>query len=325
MRAAQITRYGTPEVVRIVDLPKPSPGPKEVLIRVATTSITAGDWRIRAGNPFLIRLFFGLFKPKQHILGSEFAGIIEAVGEDVTDWQAGMRVCGITDLTFGAHAEYVVQPTSGTLVEIPQNIATESAAVLGFGGLTALHFLRDFDNVNTGEQVLIIGAGGSVGSAAVQLAKHYGAEVTAMASGSRQASVNKLGITTFIDYTTTDLGEINQRFDLIFDAAGKISFSRCRSLLKPQGRYLTAGMQPLLPLYNAWARLCRDGRRGRSGYSKHDSKSDDLRFLMDLLVSNKLQPLIEQRYQFDDIRAAYALAESGHKPGNITLQISKIP
>ena len=270
----------------------------------------------------MVRLFFGIRKPKHQILGSEFAGTIEAVGTDVTDWKPGMRVCGATDLKFGAHAEYLIQPVTGTLVEIPDGIATESAAVLAFGGLTALHFLRDFDHVNPGEQVLIIGAGGSVGSAAVQLAQYYGAQVTAMASGARQAAVSALGVDDFIDYTKTNLSEITQRFDLIFDAAGKVPFSRCRNLLKQDGRYLTAGMQPLLPLRNLWNRLRGDQRRGRSGYSQHDGKSSDLKFLIELLADGKLQPLIEQRYQLNDIQAAHALAESGHKPGNIALQIS---
>ena len=322
MRAAQFTKYGPPEVVNIVDLPKPTPGPGEVLIRVATTSITAADWRLRAANPFMIRLFFGLRKPKFNILGSEFAGTIEATGAGVTTLQPGMRVCGVTDLTFGAHAEYVVQPSTGTIAEIPDGVEMESAAVLAFGGLTALHFLRDFDQVRPGERVLIIGAGGSVGSAAVQLANHYGAQVSAMASGARQSAISKLGIDTFFDYTKTDFSEIHQRFDLIFDASGKIPFSRCRKLLKPEGRYLTAGMQPLLPVYNLWNRLRGDRRRGRSGYSKHDGKSNDLRFLIELLAAGKFQPIIEKRFQFDDIQTAHALAESEHKPGNLTLHMS---
>jgi NADPH:quinone reductase-like Zn-dependent oxidoreductase len=320
MKAAVVARYGTAKAVRIVELNKPQPKEDEVLIRVHAATISAADWRMRSasvprGFGLLIRLFLGFRGPRRPVLGTELAGVVEQVGARVDRFRPGDRVFAFPGLRMGAHAEYVVMPQQGNVLHIPSTLSLNEAAAICFGGLTALYFLRDKAQLQAGEKVLIVGAAGSVGSAAVELAKHFGAEVTGVCSASNLEFVKSLGADHVIDYTTQDFTENGRHYDVIMDCVGTAPFERCRGSLAPGGRLLlvvgTLGqlLGSMLPR--------AQGLRVFGGGGPE--RVEDMATLAQLCERGAFRPRVEATFPFEDIARAHALVESQHKRGNAVL------
>lgn len=298
MKAVVYEKYGTPDVLELRDIEKPIPRAHEVLIKVYATTVTAGDWRMRKADPFLARLFNGLFKPKRvNILGFELAGIIEEVGKEVNSFKKGDSVFASCGFTFGAYAQYKCLPVNDLIALKPFNMTYEEAATVPIGGLTALRFLKKA-GVQPGQNVLIYGASGSVGTFAVQLSKYFGATVTAVCSTANINLVKSLGADEVVDYTKEDFTNIETQFDIIFDAVGKTSKAACKNLLKPTGKFISV-----------------------KGSAKENST--DLLFLKELIESEKLKTVIDRTYTLEEIREAHAYVEQFHKKGNVVITIAE--
>ncbi len=324
MKAIVYTEYGPPDVLQLREVDKPVPRDNEVLIRVYATSVTTGDCNARnavfvpAGFGLLQRLVFGLRTPKRPILGVELAGEIAAIGQNVTQFRPGAQVFGLDGVRLGAYAEYKCMPEAGGLALKPANLTYEEAAVLPNGALTALTFLRDKGNIQRGQKVLIYGASGSVGSAAVQLAKYYEAEVTGVCSTSNLDMVTSLGADRIIDYTQEDFTKGDETYDLIFDTVGKTSFSGCKNSLQPTGRYLAgAGGLPELGQM-VWTSLV-GGRKVFMGPSSE--RQEDLVFLKELAEAGKLKPVIDRCYPLEQTAEAHRYVDQGHKKGNVVITV----
>lgn len=296
MKAVIYKKYGTPDVLELTDIPKPSPRKDEVLIKVHATTVTAGDWRLRKADPFLARIFNGLFKPKRvNILGFELAGVVEEVGENVTSLKKGDAVFASCGLRFGGYAEYACLPENMLIALKPSNLSFEEAAAIPIGGLTALRLLRQA-GIKPGDQVLIYGASGSVGTFAVQIARAFGAEVTAVCGTSNVDMVYQLGANQVIDYKKDDYTVTERRFNIILDAVGKTSKSASKHLLKPGGTYVSVTGSP-------------------------KTAPDDLIVLKELIEAGKLVPVIDRTYTLEQIREAHAYVESFRKKGNVVITV----
>lgn len=316
MRAAVYTKYGSPEVVSIEEVPKPVPGVRDLLVKLAASSVTSADARMRAFNmpkPFAIpgRLMIGIFGPRKNVLGVEFAGTVEAVGTAVTKFRLGDRVFGIN--VFGCHAEYKLVREDKCVAPIPEGLSFEDAAGVPFGGVTALDFFNRA-RIQPGQKVLINGASGCVGVYAVQLARYFGAEVTGVCSSGNAGLVRSLGADRVIDYTTTDFTDEKTAYDLIMDTVGNASFARCEPVLAPTGALLT-----VLGVPRDLFRRPKDGRRVIGGTSAE--RPEDLHLLADLLAAGTIKAVIDRVYQLDEIRVAYAYVDSGRKRGAVVLSI----
>ena len=316
MKAAIYTSYGEPEVVNLVEVPKPTPQDHEIVVKVNAATVTSGDWRMRAGVPFAIRIYNGLFKLKRTVLGHEFSGVVDRVGAQVTQFKVGDPVFGTTGEGAGAHAEFVAVPANGIVALKPDAIPDEKAAALPVGALTALYFLRQAD-VKKGQNVLIYGASGSVGTYAVQLAKHFGAEVTAVCSGSNVEWVRSLGADQVIDYHKDDFTQQKDAYDVVFDAVGKASFGKSRNALKPGGVFLTVAMDLKLMFQSIVTSITKRYKL-ISAVSK--PTLDDFLVIIDLAEQGSLAPVIDRTYQLSEIRQAHRHAETGHKKGNLVLR-----
>lgn len=296
MKAVVYEKYGSPDVLEIRDIPRPVPKDNEVLIKVTATTVTAGDWRLRKADPFLARIFNGLFKPTRvKVLGFELAGVIEAVGKKVTAFKPGDEVFAHCGLRFGGYAEYACLPANELMSLKPSNITFEEAAAVPIGGLTAYRFLQQA-GVKKGDQVLIYGASGSVGTYAVQIARAMGAEVTAVCGTDNIEMVTQLGAQHTIDYKKTDFTFIDQKFDIIFDAVGKTSKSACKSILMPGGKYLTVKRNP-------------------------KSSPDDLQRLTQWITAGSIKPVMDRTYTLEQIREAHTYVESFRKKGNVVVRV----
>lgn len=319
MRAAVYKKYGPPDVVSIEDVPRPVPGARDVLVRLAASSVTSGDARMRAFNlpkPFAIpgRLVLGIFGPRKQVLGVEFAGTVEAVGRAVTRFRPGDRVFGID--VFGCHAEYKLVRDNECIAMMPETLSFEAAAGVPFGGVTALDFLNRA-RIQPGQKVLINGASGCVGAYAVQLAKYFGAQVTGVCSAGNAGLVRSLGADRVIDYATTDFAKEPMAYDLVMDTVGNAPFARCEPVLAPAGALLA-----VLGVPEDMFRRPRDGRRIVGGTSAE--RPEDLRLLADLLAAGTIRAVVDRVYPLDKIRDAYTYVDSNRKRGAVVLAIQNL-
>jgi NADPH:quinone reductase-like Zn-dependent oxidoreductase len=307
-------------VVRIAEAEKPAPKDNQVLVRVHATTVNRTDCGLRAAKPFIYRFLLGLSKPRVTVLGTEFAGEIEAVGGGVTSFQAGDRVFGFNGSSFGAHAEYLVTPVDGLLATVPAKLTYEEVAPSTEGAHYALSGIRRAE-IRRGHDVLVYGATGAIGSAAVQLLRSLGAKVTAVCDTDNVELVKGLGADRVVDYTTEDFTSDEQTYDLVMDAVGKSSFGRCRRLLKPRGIYLSSdlgpkGQNPILALVTPL-------RRGKRVMFPLPLRPDQeiAHYLKGLLESGALRPVIDRRYPLDQIVEAYRYVETGRKIGNVVITV----
>jgi NADPH:quinone reductase-like Zn-dependent oxidoreductase len=319
MKAIVCTKYGPPDVLQLKEVEKPTPKDNEVLIRVHATTVTSGDVWIRSSTFswwFFIpgRIMYGIRKPKKTIPGNELAGEIESVGKDVKLFKKDDQVFGIYWGTSfgGAYAEYICLPEDGVAIK-PTNLTYEEAATVPIGGLTAVHLLRK-GNVQSGQQVLIFGASGSVGTYAVQLAKHFGAEVTGVCSTANIEMVKSLGAYKVIDYTKEDFTKSGKTYDIIFDAVRKTSFLRCKSSLKKKGTYITVDW----PLMTALWTSIVSSKKVVFGIAK---RIENLAFLRELIEAGKLRSVIDRRYPLAQAAEAHRYVETGHKKGNVVITV----
>ena len=327
MKAAVITRYGSPDVVQIREVERPSPKDNEALVRVRASTVSAADWRIRKADPFVVRLFAGLLRPvKIQIGGMELAGTVESVGQAVTRFAAGDEVFGGTLFKLGTHAEYVCVPET-QLAAKPVNLPLEDAAAVFFGGMTVLGFLAHA-KIQPGDRVLVYGASGSVGVFAVQVAKYFGAHVTAVCSTANLDLVKSLGADEVVDYTKEDFSKAGRVYDMIFDTVGKSGYWRSLRSLKRRGYYiLVAGLgldwfvvSVLGGLVGGmWASVT--GAAKVVGTPKRGETTERLLFLKELIEAGKLKTVIERRYPLEKIAEGHRHAEAGHKKGHVLIVI----
>ncbi|MDO6848203.1 NAD(P)-dependent alcohol dehydrogenase [Priestia megaterium] len=304
MKAMVCTKYGKPDVLQLEEVEKPIPKENEILIKIHATTVTSGDCRVRSFNsPLLLwlpmRIVLGLRKPRKSILGVELAGEVEEVGKNVTRFKKGDQLFAMTGMKFGGYAEYICLPEKGTIAVKPENVTHEEAASISFGGTTALHFFRK-GNIQAGQKVLIYGASGAVGTAAVQLASYYGAEVTGVCSNKNSELVKSLGANHVIDYKNEDFTKREERYDLIFDAVGKITKNQCKEALALNGRFVSVEGQGIAKV-----------------------QTEDLLFLKKLMEEGQIKSVIDRRYSLEQIPAAHEYVETGRKIGNVVVVLKE--
>lgn len=315
MKAAVRRSYGEPSVVRIEEVPVPTPGAKQVLVRVHATAVTAADARIRGANfprgyGLIARMLFGLRRPRQPILGGVASGVVEAVGSRVEGFEVGDVVCGTTGLGLGCHAELAVLPAR-KLVHKPAAVSHEQAAGVLFGGVTALHFLREVAHVQPGQTVLVNGASGAVGTNAVQLAKHFGAEVTAVASATNATLLKELGADHVVDYALTPVATLAEKFDVVLDNVGNIGIPAGKRMLTPDGVMLLV-VGDLSEALRA---------RGNVKGGPSPERAESFTTLLDLIAAGSLTVVNQEVVDLEDIAHAHAVVDSGRKVGNIVVKL----
>ncbi|RAP77298.1 NAD(P)-dependent alcohol dehydrogenase [Paenibacillus montanisoli] len=303
MKAIVCTSYGLPDVLQLAEVSKPSPKNNEVLIKIHATTVSAGDIRVRTFNSPLLfwlpmKIVLGFRKPRQPILGVELCGVIEEIGKDVKRFKKGDQVFALTGMKFGGYAEYTCLSENSVLVLKPKNMTYEEAVAIPFGGTSALYFLRK-GSIQQGQKVLIYGASGSVGSSAVQLAKHFGAAVTGVCSTQNMELVNSLGADRLIDYTKDDFADGSEQYDIIFDAVGKISKAKCKGALTPNGKFVTVDGQGIAKV-----------------------RSEDLLFLRELVEMGAIKSVIDRHYPLEQVPEAHRYVEKGRKKGNVVINIT---
>jgi NADPH:quinone reductase-like Zn-dependent oxidoreductase len=318
MKAAVHTRYGPPEVVQVTEIDKPTIGADELLIKVYATTVNRTDCGFRAGKPFIVRFFSGLTRPRATVLGNEFAGVVEAIGSEVRSFEIGDRVFGYNE-GFGAHAEYLSIPESRPLATMPKNLNFEEAAPSTEGSHYALSFIRAA-KIQAGQDVLVYGATGAIGSAAVQLLRALGANVTAVCSTENVELVKSLGPERVVDYMVKDFTKDWESYDVVLDAVGKSSFGQCKPLLRPTGIYLSSDLgprsqNPILALITP----ILGGKRVKFPIPRQDQ--DMARHFKELIESGKFKPVIDRTYRLDQIVEAYQYVETGQKIGNVVISI----
>lgn len=322
MKAAIYKQYGPPEIVQLKEIEKPVPKNDEVLIKVYAATVNRTDCGFRSAEYFIVRFFSGIFKPKNQILGNEFAGKIDAIGAEVSNFKIGDKVFGYNDETFGAHAEYMVMQANKPIAIMPEGITFETAAAITEGAHYALCDLKSA-KIKHRQKILINGATGGIGSAAVQLSKHFGATVTAVCATAHIEKVKALGADVVIDYQREDFTKINDEFDIVFDAVGKSSFGKCKPILKKFGVYMSTelgyGSQNI---FLALITPFLGGKKVLFPLPTIDKK--DLEFLKELITSKQYLPLIDISFPLDEIVEAYRYVETGQKIGNVVITIASV-
>jgi NADPH:quinone reductase-like Zn-dependent oxidoreductase len=324
MKAVICTKYGPPEVLQLQEVEKPVPKDSEVLIKVRATTVSSADYRMRGANfpaflwlPF--RIAMGIRGPRQKILGVELAGEIEAIGKDVKLFKVGDQVYGLSTSGQGAYAEYVCVSEEEGLALKPSNMTFEEAAAIPHGALAALTFLRNKANIQKGQKVLIYGASGSVGTAAVQIANYYDAEVTGVCSTANLEMVQSLGADKVIDYTKEDYTKSGETYDVIFDTVGKSSFSHSKKSLGQRGIYLITAPSMKILLQMLWTKMASSKKIINGGSSE---EAEDLNFIKELVEAGKIKPVIDKSYPLEQIADAHKYADSEHKKGNVAITVA---
>ena len=318
MKAVVVERYGPPDVLRVVDVVAPVPRDHEVLIKIHATTVNRSDCGVRAPHPWFGSLFFGLRRPRRRILGSELAGEVVATGAAVKDFAAGDHVFGINAWKFGAHAEYICMPENAALAHKPAGMSFEEAAAVCDGAILALMGLRP-SGLGKGKKILVYGASGSIGTAGVQLARYFEADVTAVCTTKNVELVRSLGADRVIDYTKEDFTRNGETYDIVFDAVGKLSFRRCSGSLKPDGVYLPTDHLSNLVL-DQWTQRFGD-KRVLFPIPPRFTKKDVL-FLKELVEAGKYRAVIDRRYPLEQVVEATRYVETGQKTGNVVLTVS---
>jgi len=321
MNAIVSTGYGAPDVLQFRKVEKPTPGDKEVLIRNYAASVTRADGMMRTGTPYIGRLFTGLTRPKNQIPGTGFAGEIEAVGKDVTLFAPGDKVFGESVAGFGTYAEYLFLPEDGVIAIKPRNMNFEEAAPVCDGALTSMNFLKDLAKIRSGNRVLINGASGSLGTAAVQLSKHFGAEVTAVCSSANFGLVKSLGADKVIDYTIEDFTRNSLAYDIIYDTVGKSSFSQCKDSLTEKGVYVSPVLGFTLLLQMIWTSMIgsKKAKFSATGLRPVAELRVLLAELMELIDAGKVKSVIDNTFPLEETAKAHAYVDKGHKKGNVVV------
>jgi NADPH:quinone reductase-like Zn-dependent oxidoreductase len=317
MRAVVHDEYGPPDVMRVEDVERPSPAEDEVLIRVHATTVNRTDCHRRAAKPFFWRFFSGLLRPKRRILGNEMAGEVAAVGGAVTEFSVGDAVFGTTGPRLGGHAEYVCRRASGLIAHKPAGLSFEDAAAIPDGALSALTCLRRA-GVKPGGKLVVYGASGSIGTAGVQLARHLGADVTAVCNTKNLELVRSLGADRVIDYTREDFRRNGETYDVVFDAVGKLTFSSCKHSLKPGGIYIATDGLRNFPL-GLWTSRFGDKK---VSLPLPDSKQEDIVFLTELIESGRYRPVVDRRYPLEQVVDAMRYVETEQKVGNVVITVN---
>jgi len=322
MKAIVCTKYGAPDVLQLREIEKPVPKDNEVLVKVHAATATTAGLIGRKGKPIIGRLFTGFTKPRKNILGMELAGEIESIGKDIKLFNIGDKVFGKTGIDLGAHAQFKSMPENGTLLIKPNNMSYEESAAVVEGSLTAFNFLKNKANIQSGNKVLINGASGSIGVAAVQLAKYYGAEVTGVSSTSNLELVKSLGADKVIDYKKEDFTKNGETYDIIFDTVGKSSFSKCKNSLNKKGFYLDpAKISTVFPMF--WTSIFGNKRAIMAAtYLRPANKlTKDLIFIKDLIEKGKIKAVIDRDYPLEQMADAHRYVEKGHKKGNVVITV----
>jgi NADPH:quinone reductase-like Zn-dependent oxidoreductase len=318
MKAVVYEKYGPPEVLQLKEVEMPVPKDNEVLIKVHATAVNSGDVRMRKADPFAVRFMLGLIRPGKNVLGIVLAGEIESVGKNVTLFKKGDQVYGTSVKNFGAYAEYKCLPEEGVLAIKPASLTYKEAAAIPFGGTTALHFLKKA-KIQSGQKVLIYGASGAVGTAAVQLARYFGADVTGVCSTANLEMVKSLGAGKVIDYTKEDFSKGTEAYDIVFDTVGKSPFSGSVKSLKKNGYYLRVVHMALAPVIRGLWISSTSNKKVIGGVTSE--KAEDLIFLNKLIEAGQLKPVIDKTYPLEQIAAAHRYVEEGHKKGNVVITV----
>ena len=327
MQVIAFSRYGPPEVLELRDWPMPSPADNEVLIKIIATTVTAGDCEIRGFSlPFSIwwvpvRLFMGLFKPRIKVLGQELAGQVVSVGSRVTDFKPGDRVVAATSMAFGAYAEYICLPSAKAMAHIPDELSYQKATTIPTGGLNGLHFVRK-SQLKPGEKVLIVGAGGSIGTYALQLAKLAGAMVTCVDSGEKLEMLKISGADHVIDFQLNDFTELDQSYDVIIEIAGKSSYTKCINKLNSKGRLIIGNPELTWMFIGKLYQWFTDKKiiSALAGY-----RVADMKHLIELIQEKSILPVIDKSYKLEQMQQAHSYVEGGHKKGNLIIEVVEKP
>jgi NADPH:quinone reductase-like Zn-dependent oxidoreductase len=322
MKAIICTKYGAPGVLQLKEIEKPSPKEHEILIKVFATTVTVADCRIRGfvvPKSFWLpaKLALGFSKPRQSILGSELAGVVEAVGEKVTDFKAGDKVFAFSEHKLGAYAEYKCMNGNELIALKPENLSFEQSVALPFGGITALYFWRKA-NISKGKKALVYGASGSVGTYAVQIAKYFGAEVTGVCSSENLELVKSLGADHVIDYTENEWTALNDKFDIVLDAVGKMNIDKVIEISKPQGYYIHTVATPFMEMK---LRLKLSKSKVKLVAGTYNADREQMNFIKKLAEEGFIKPVIDKTYSFNEMPLAHEYVDKGHKKGNVVINV----
>lgn len=323
MKAVTYTKYGGPNVLKLTQAIQPTPKDNEVLVKIHATSVTTGDQKARSldlprGFGLIGRLVFGLFGPRRKILGTEYAGRIVAVGQSVTRFKIGDDIFAYPGASFGGYAEYATIAENEAIALMPAALSYKEAAGLSFGPATALNFLRDKADIQYGDKVLIIGASGGVGTAAVQIAKYFGAHVSGVCSTGNMDLIRSIGADSVIDYTREDFSWQEDAYDIILDTTGTLSYKSAQKALRKEGRFVmvSGDLPQLLSMMFATK---TDGQKGIAGYAPE--KAEELKFIAELVEAGQFSPVIDRCYSLDQIQQAHAYVDTGRKKGNVVISL----